>query len=57
MPSDFDPNAPLMPMTRELVEVSTAPIDDSVLQVLSGFRKVESEDILKDDAAGTAPLR
>jgi hypothetical protein len=44
----LDPAAPVLSMTNELVELSTAPIDDSVFQVPAGYREVELQEIVKD---------
>lgn len=55
LPQGLDPNAPLFSMTYEIVEVSTAPIDDSVFRVPDGYSKVEFEEILKDQFAAAAP--
>jgi hypothetical protein len=57
LPQGLDSNAPLFSMTNELVEVSTAPIDDSVFQIPDGYRKVEFEEILKDQFAAAAKAR
>jgi hypothetical protein len=43
-------------MTHELVEVSTAPIDDSVFQIPPGYTKVALEDILKDQFAAAEAM-
>jgi len=57
LPQGLDANAPLFSMTHEIVEVSTAPIDDSVFQIPEGYRKVEFEEILKDQFAAAAKAR
>jgi hypothetical protein len=44
-------------MTHEIAEVSTAPIDDSVFQIPDGYRKVEYEEILRDQFAAAAKAR
>jgi hypothetical protein len=44
----LDPATPLFSMTNELVELSTAPIDDSVFQIPAGYREVGFEEIIKD---------
>jgi hypothetical protein len=44
----LDPATPLFSMTNELVELSTAPIDDSVFQVPEGYREAGLEEIVKD---------
>lgn len=46
-----DPSQPVLSMTSELVELSTEPIDDSVFQIPSGYRRVELEEIVKDQFA------
>jgi hypothetical protein len=55
LPQGLDSNAPIFSMTYEIVEVSTAPIEDSVFQVPEGYRKVELEEILKDQFVGAKP--
>jgi hypothetical protein len=55
LPQGLDPNAPLFSMTYEIVEVSTAPIDDSVFQIPTGYSKAEFEEILKDQFAAAKP--
>jgi hypothetical protein len=54
LPQGLDANAPLFSMTNEIVEVSTAPIDDSIFQIPEGYRKVEFAEILKDQFAAAA---
>lgn len=58
LPQGLDANAPLFSMTNEIVELSTAPIHDSVFQIPSGYTKVALEEILKDQfAAARAQAR
>jgi len=40
--------APILTMTNELAEISTAQIPDSVLQIPEGYKEVPAADILKD---------
>ena len=49
----FDPDTPLAQVTRELAEISTAPIPDSVFQVPEGYRSVPAVEIIKDMLAKT----
>ncbi len=44
----FDPDAPLVHLTTELAELSTASVSDSVFQVPEGYQSVPAADILKD---------
>jgi hypothetical protein len=57
LPQGLDANAPLFSMTSEIVEISTAPIDDSVFQIPEGYRKVEFDEILRDQFAAAAHAR
>lgn len=44
----FDPDAPLMQMNKELVEISTAAIPDSVFQVPEDYKSAPVADIVQD---------
>ena len=44
----FDAEAPLMTMTQELAELSTASVPDSVFQIPEGYKQAPASDILKD---------
>jgi hypothetical protein len=60
MGAGFDPDSPLMQVNKELVEISTAAIPDSVFQVPEGFQSAPVADIIKDQIAamqGTVSLR
>jgi hypothetical protein len=50
----FDPGAPLMQMGQELVELSAAPVADSVFQVPQGFREAPFEELVKATVPGVA---
>jgi len=43
----LDPNAPLMQMNQEIVELSTAPVDDALFQVPADYQPATLEEILK----------
>ena len=43
-----DPNSPLMSADQEISELSADPIDESIFQVPMGYKKVEIEEIFKD---------
>jgi hypothetical protein len=51
LPLDFDPNTPLFSLNQDLVELSTEPLDELIFQVPSEYRKVELEEIVKDQLA------
>jgi hypothetical protein len=51
LPLDFDPNKPFLSFNQDLVELSTEPLDESLFQAPSEHRKVELEDIVKDQLA------
>jgi len=46
-PAGFDPDAPLMQMNQELVELSSTPVDDGVFAVPQGFHEAPFEDLVK----------
>ena len=43
----FDPNASLMEITNEIVELSADPVDDSVFQLPDGYQSAPVEDLMK----------
>jgi hypothetical protein len=43
----FDANAPLMQMDQEAVELSSAPVPDSVFQIPEGFHETPAADLFK----------
>jgi hypothetical protein len=47
MPAGFDPNQPFATIDQELTDLSTAPIDDSVLRVPEGYKEVPMDEIVK----------
>jgi len=51
----LDPNAPLLQMNQEVVELSTDPLDDSLFQVPQDYQAASVEDILKGAVAAAAP--
>ena len=55
LPAGFDPNAPLMQMTQELVELSSDPVDGAIFQVPADYQSVPLEEILKGAAAIPTP--
>ena len=44
----FDPDAPFMQMNKEVVEISTAPVPDSVFQIPEGYKSAPAADIIGD---------
>jgi hypothetical protein len=51
LPAGFDPNAPLMQMTQELVELSSDALDDAIFQVPADYQSVPLEEILQGAAS------
>ena len=47
LPPDFDPNAPLVQMDNQAVELSAAAIDDSAFQIPSDYHATPLADLLK----------
>jgi hypothetical protein len=47
----FDADAPLMTMTQELAEVSTATVDPKVFEIPEGYKQAPPADILKEMVA------
>jgi len=54
LPAGLNPNAPLMQMNQEVVELSTASLDDSIFQVPQDYEAASMEEILR--GAIPAPL-
>jgi len=50
----FDPNAPFLQMKQELVELSSAPVDDAVFQVPEGFQPAPLDELVKTAMTPTA---
>jgi hypothetical protein len=55
LPAGIDPNAPLMKMSQELVELSTDPLDDALFQVPADYQQASIEQILKAAVPAAAP--
>jgi hypothetical protein len=51
----LDPDAPLMQMNQEVVELSTDPLDDSLFQVPQDYQAAPLEDILKAAVSQATP--
>jgi hypothetical protein len=45
--ASFDPNEPFMQMNQEVVELSTAPVPDSVFQIPEGYQEAPASDLIK----------
>ena len=54
-PPEVDPNAPLMQMTQELVELSSNPVDEAIFHVPADYQSVPLEEILKGAASIPTP--
>jgi hypothetical protein len=50
-PAGIDPNAPLVSTNQEITELSTDPVDESIFRIPEQYRKVELEEIFKDQIA------
>ena len=50
----FDPNAPVMEITNEIVELSAEPVNDSVFQLPEGFQSATVEELMKSLTAPQA---
>jgi hypothetical protein len=55
IPAGFDPNGPLLQMTRELVELSSDPLADALFVVPADYQTASLEDILKAAIPAVAP--
>jgi hypothetical protein len=55
LPAGFDPNAPLMQMSQEVVELSTSPVDEAIFQVPADYQPVSLEEILKGIVSAPTP--
>jgi hypothetical protein len=47
----IDPDSPLMSADQEIAELSADPVDESIFRVPTGYKKVEIEEIFKDQVA------
>jgi hypothetical protein len=45
--ASFDPDAPFMQMNQEVVELSTAPVPDSVFQIPEGYQEAPAGELIK----------
>ena len=55
LPAGFDPNAPLMQMSQEVVELSTSPVDEAIFQVPADYQQASLEEILKGIVSAPTP--
>jgi hypothetical protein len=53
-PAGLDPNAALIQMNQEVVELSTSPVDDSLFQVPADYEPASLEEILKGAVSAAA---
>jgi hypothetical protein len=51
----LDPNAPLMQMNQELVELSSDPLEDAIFQVPADYQAVSLEEIFKGAVSERTP--
>ena len=54
LPAGIDPTAPLLSANQEIAELSTDPVDEAVFKIPEGYRKVDIQEILKDQIAAMA---
>jgi hypothetical protein len=54
LPAGLDPNAPLLQMNQEVVELSSTPLDDALFEVPSDYQQVSLEALLKGSASAPA---
>jgi hypothetical protein len=52
----FDPDTPLMQMNQEAMELSTAPVPDSVFQIPESFQQADASDLMQDVFARSLAL-
>lgn len=45
--ASFDPDEPFMQMNQEVVELSSAPVPDSVFQIPEGYREAAASEVIK----------
>lgn len=45
--ASIDPNEPFMQMNQEVVEISSAPVPDSVFQIPEGYQEAPASDLIK----------
>jgi TonB family protein len=50
----FDPNAPVMEIINEIVELSAEPVNDSVFQLSEGYQAATVEELMKSVTAPQA---
>jgi hypothetical protein len=50
-PAGIDPNAPLLTASQEVAELSTDAVDAAIFKIPEGYRKVDFEEIIKDQIA------
>jgi hypothetical protein len=55
LPAGFDPNAPLIQMTQELVELSSDPLQDALFVVPADYQMASLEEILKSAIPAVPP--
>lgn len=55
IPTGFDPNAPLIQMNQELVELSSDPLEDAIFVVPADYQMASLEEVLKASAPAAPP--
>ena len=55
LPAGLDPNAPLMQMTQEVVELSTGSLEDALFEVPADYQQTSVEEVLKGAVSAAPP--
>jgi hypothetical protein len=55
LPAGLDPNAPLLVMSQEVVELSADPVDSSIFDIPAGYQAVSLEQILTGAVSASTP--
>lgn len=55
LPAGLDPNAPLLTISQEVVELSADPVDGAIFEVPAGYQAVSLEQILTGAVSGPTP--
>jgi hypothetical protein len=53
LPAGLDPNAPLLVMSQEVVELSADPVDGAIFEIPTGYQSVSLEQILTGAVSGS----
>lgn len=53
----IDPNAPLMEVTQEVTELSTAPVDASLFEIPKDYKSLPADDMIRDMMKAQTPAK